>query len=158
MAFVVKRKDGSWEIRESRHTEKGPRAFTLVTLREETPDLILRARERSKAGFLESELRRKLDEAGVPPVMTDTDRAARQLLFELETKGPPSEGLRKALLEKLGYSTEPPHADEDEAGLQRIGRIFEDVLDLAVELPYEPADDIAQVPLRDLVPEGQAAK
>ena len=150
MAYVVKRRDGSWEIRESRQTGKGPRAFTLATLREETPDVIQRARKRSKSGFLESELQRKLDEAGVPPAMTDTDRAARQLLYELEAKGPPSEALRQALLEKLGH-TSGAHADREESELRRSGRLFEDVLDLAAELPYEPADEIAQAPFRVLV-------
>lgn len=155
MVYVVKRGNGSWEIRESRQTEKGPRSFTLATLRETSPEVLERARQRSKSGFLESELALKLDEAGVPPAMTDVDRAARTLLLELAGGGSPSEALRRALLQRLDEAPgRPPEKRGSPAArveLKQQGRRFEDVLDLASELPYQPSEQIAQIPLRDLI-------
>lgn len=102
MAYLVRRKNGSWEIRESRHTEKGPRSRTLATFREATPEVVRRAIERSDQGLLERELIVKLDEAGIPLPSTDADRAARALLIQIASGMRPSEVLRRALLEELG--------------------------------------------------------
>lgn len=161
MAYLVKRSNGSWEIRESRMTEKGPRSVTLATFREDTPEMRAKVLRRSTSSFLESELEQRLDEAGVPPAMTNADRAARDLLLELERGSRPSEALRSSLLDALTdrhpedrRDREGERSEVDSADDAVQGRILEDVLDLAVELPYEPDAEIAQRPLRELV-EGQ---
>lgn len=157
MAYIVKRSNGAWEIRESRQTAGGPRSFTLATLREETPEALQRALERSEAGLMESELALKLDEAGVPPTMTNADRAARALLAELIAGRIPSDALRRALVGRLegrdGFGEKSCNG-VDQADIEKQGRLLEDVLDLATALPYEPTAEISQVPLRDLIEKG----
>lgn len=153
MAYLVRRRNGSWEIRESRQTDRGPRSFTLATFREDTPEIRSKVLDRSRIGLLESELERKLDEAGVPPAMTDADQAARDLLVALAGGIMPSDALRRSLLKALAVPSPSPDSsaiDEPRDDVAQ-GRILEDVLDLAQELPYRPGDEIAQRPLRDLV-------
>lgn len=161
MAYIVKRPNGSWEIRESRMTEKGPRSITLASFREDTPQMRSKVLRRTGPSLTESQLERMLDEAGVPPTMTDADRAARALLLELARGSRPSEPLRRSLLQALAgerpdvqgdhrQERDPAERDQtvDEAG---PGRVLEDVLNLAELLPYEPKEEIHQRPLRDLV-------
>ena len=47
MAFVVPTSKGSYEIRESSNTAKGPRSRTLVSFRELTDEVIEKAQEKS---------------------------------------------------------------------------------------------------------------
>lgn len=51
MAYVVARKGGRFEIRESLHTSKGPRARTLAGFRILTNDVLLDAAQRAQRPF-----------------------------------------------------------------------------------------------------------
>ena len=58
-------------------------------------------------------------------------------------------------LEESRFSDGEPYDEPDRIDKERQGRLFEDVLDLATELPYEPKAEIAQRPLRDLLAEAR---
>ena len=51
MAYVVARPKGRFEIRESVHTDKGPRARTLASFKELTNEVLARARRRASRPF-----------------------------------------------------------------------------------------------------------
>jgi hypothetical protein len=51
MAYVVARPKGRFEIRESVHTPKGPRARSLANFRELSDDVLARARQRATRPF-----------------------------------------------------------------------------------------------------------
>jgi hypothetical protein len=102
MAFVVDRPNGSWEIRESRSTRAGPRSRTLATFRTLTPDVIELARQRSAKPVDAGELRSRALRAGAPIATSASDRAARDLLAELNGGDTPRPPLRRALIAALG--------------------------------------------------------
>lgn len=97
MAFIVPRKNGAWEIRESRSTAAGPRSTTLATFRELTDDVFIRARDRADRPLDEDELRRAALRAGAPMAAPLADRAAQQLLGELSRGRKPRRALRRLL-------------------------------------------------------------
>lgn len=101
MAYVVARPNGSWEVRESRATEAGPRARTLATFRELTPDVLERARGRASQPFDEQDVLRSAARAGAPVVLSAVDRAARELLARLAAGERPAPALRRQLTQAL---------------------------------------------------------
>src|SRR4029453_939420 len=66
MAFIVPRKNGAWEIRETRSTSDGPRSTTLASFRELTDEVIERARSRASKPLDATGLRRLALRAGAP--------------------------------------------------------------------------------------------
>lgn len=102
MAFIVKGKAHSWEIRESHGTPRGPRSSTLATFAELTSEVIARARARAvtplNAAALEGAARR----AGAPVAEPAADRAARQLLAAAARGEQPRPGLARLVAELAG--------------------------------------------------------
>lgn len=66
MAYVVARRNGRFEIRESVHTLNGPRARSLVNFAELTDDVLERARQRATRPFDEEAVRESARLAAKP--------------------------------------------------------------------------------------------
>ena len=97
MAFIVPRKNETWEIRESRTTASGPRSRTLATFRELTDDVLARAQERAARPLNDDDLRRAALRVGAPVAVPPVDQAAQQLLGELSRGRKPRRGLQRLL-------------------------------------------------------------
>jgi hypothetical protein len=102
MAYVVARRSGTWEIRESHSTVAGPRGRTLATFRTLTPEIVERARARSSKPLDPGELRKTALRSGAPVSARAPDRAAGELLGELTAGRRPRMVLQQLLLEALG--------------------------------------------------------
>jgi hypothetical protein len=104
MAFIVPRKRGTWEIRETHSTPKGPRSTTLAGFRELNDEVIERAQSRSSKPLDAVDLRRLALRAGAPVAEPLVDTAARQLLSELSVGNQPQRGLRRLLADVIDSS------------------------------------------------------
>lgn len=83
MAFVV-RKGERYEIRESRLTERGPRATTLATFKVLSDEVIRKAAARSTSGSFSAEsVRARAIELGAPVAAPVVHSAAQTLLAEM---------------------------------------------------------------------------
>lgn len=111
MAYVVERKGGSWEVRESRATPDGPRSRTLATFRVLTPDVVERARGRASGPLGPEEVRRAALRAGAPVAEPAADRAARDLLRELAAGRRPQPVLGRLVAGALGAREAGPPSD-----------------------------------------------
>lgn len=147
MAFVVPRSRGTFEIRESRSTEKGPRSQTLATFRELDDSVIERARSRAAKAPSREELRRAARRAGAPVARPPAEQAARELISEL-AKGrrldPSLRRILSELLEKGYHETGDPSPASEAARSVAIwmaatpeerGKALVDLLLLADALP-----------------------
>jgi hypothetical protein len=101
MAYVVPRTGGTWELRESRVTARGPRSYTLAGFRVLTPEVLERAKERASGAVDAEDLRRAAVRAGAPVALSTPDRAAGELLTELAHGRRPRGALRRLLLAAL---------------------------------------------------------
>lgn len=101
MAYLVSTRANTWEIRESRTTTAGPRSRTLATFRILTPEVIERACERSAKSLEADDLRAGALRAGAPVEIPAADRAARDLLVELEAGTRPPAVLRRLLVDAV---------------------------------------------------------
>jgi hypothetical protein len=141
MAYIVPRKTGTWEIRESHSTEAGPRSRTLATFRSLTPEVIERARERSTRRLDADELRKAARRAGAPVAVAASDRAAGDLLSQLAAGHRPrpllARLLAKALLAEGGQPTGNAEAAAAwvAASPERRGETLRDLLLLVDHLP-----------------------
>lgn len=141
MAYIARRPGGSWELRESHTTPRGPRSRTLASFRSLSPEVIARAQERAKARISPSDLRRLAIRAGVPVVGAVADDAAAALLAELERGRGPSPARRRMLMAALGDGT--GKATEAERAVapwlaatpKARGEVLRDLLLLADSLP-----------------------
>lgn len=112
MAYVVKGKGGSWELRRCKHTSSGPRSETLVTFSELTPTVADRAIGRSGELPLTSEqIEIAARRAGAPVALPAADRAARELLAELAAGRVPRSILGRLLVELLARPSDRSAAD-----------------------------------------------
>src|SRR5690348_1299171 len=98
MAYVVARPGGKYEIRESVHTPRGPRARTLARFRDLDDAAIERAAAAATTPFDRDRVVASARRAGVTPPSPSADQAARRLLLELRAGRKPSAGLRRLLL------------------------------------------------------------
>jgi len=147
MAFVVPSRRGSYEIRESRNTPKGPRSRTLVTFRELTSEVIDKARKRATNPPTAEELRRAAQRAGAPVARPPIEQAARELIAELARGRRLDPTLRQILTELLekGYRETEDSSPANEAARsvaiwmaatpEERGRALVDLLLLADALP-----------------------
>jgi len=147
MAFVVPTRKGSYEIRESGNTAKGPRSKTLVSFRELTDEVIEKARAKAAKPPSAEELRRAARRAGAPVAREPAEQAARELIAELARGNRLDPTLRQILLEMLqkGYRENASASPAGEAaravGLwmaatpEERGRALVDLLLLADALP-----------------------
>jgi hypothetical protein len=117
MTYVVDRSNGTWEVRESRLTDAGPRSRTLATFRTLTPDVVSRACARSSKPLAPVDLRRAARRAGAPVAGADADRAAGELLAEHAAGREPRPLLRTLLLDTLD-----PHSSELSDSARAAGR------------------------------------
>jgi hypothetical protein len=108
MAYLVPRNGGTWEIRESVASARGPRSHTLATFRVLTPEVIGRAIERATKPLCGRNLRQAAARAGAPIAPDAPDRAAGELLAELAHGRQPRGVLRRLLLTALGDETGGP--------------------------------------------------
>jgi hypothetical protein len=74
MAYVVTRPRGRFEIRESLHTLKGPRARTLANFEELTDEVLERARRRASRPFDDHAVRASASKAGRKAAARRADR------------------------------------------------------------------------------------
>jgi hypothetical protein len=147
MAFIVPGREGSYEIRESSSTDKGPRSRTLVSFRELTDEVIERAREKAVKPPSSEELRRAARRAGAPVARESVEQAARELIAELARGARLDPTLRQILLEMLkkGYREDASASPAGEAARAMAlwmvatpderGRALFDLLLLADALP-----------------------
>jgi hypothetical protein len=153
MAYVVPTKRGSYEIRESHSTPKGPRSRTLANFRELDDTVIRKARERAVKPPEPNDLRQAAIRAGAPIAEEPIDRAARETLRLLAG----GEALDPMLRRLLADALEPRHgganptgepgspvSDAARAATQWIGAspaaraaALRDLLELTDALPFE---------------------
>lgn len=101
MAFVTRRADGRFEIRESRTTSRGPRARTLVTFRAIDDSVLDRAEACAHGRFERDALRRRATELGAPEGGSAAQSAGRRLLAELGRGRRPSPAVVRLLTRGL---------------------------------------------------------
>src|SRR5579884_209083 len=106
MAYVVRRPNGSWEIRESVTTPRGPHSHTLATFRRLSPGVVDRAVGRATRPLTRDDVREAARRGGA--VSSAADDAARALLSEVAAGRLPSPGLRRLV---LGMLSDPPAHD-----------------------------------------------
>ncbi len=144
MAFIVATKRGTFEVRESRSTPRGPRSRTLVAFDELTDEVIERARARSSKELSSEGLRRAARRAGAPVAREPADQAARELIAELGKGRQPDPRLRRLLVDKLADGpaqvltpSDPSRAVAEwvAATPQERGKVLTDLLLLADALP-----------------------
>jgi len=147
MAFVVPTRQGSFEVRESRNTQKGPRSRTLVSFRELTDEVIARARAKATNPPSAEELRRAARRAGAPVARPPIEQAARELIAELARGRQLNSTLHQILSELLqrGYRENGGGSPANEAARsvavwmaatpEERGKALVDLLLLADALP-----------------------
>lgn len=101
MAYVTARKNGTWELRESVSTPKGPRSRTLASFRTLSDEVIQHAQARAVKPFDREEVRDAAHRAGAPVDLATADRAAGDLLRELADGHEPHPILRTLLIDAL---------------------------------------------------------
>jgi len=116
MAFVVRRQNGSWEIRESISTPAGPRARTLATFRVLTETIAQKAVERASTATSAEEIVDAARKAGAPVISSPADEAAARLLRLLDRGSHLSERMRRILADRLGNAGELPEGARAAAG------------------------------------------
>ncbi len=101
MAYVVAKRSGIFEIRESHATARGPRSRTLASFRTLTPEALTKAAARASKPLDAEKVRRAAQRKGAPIASSASDTAAAALLRELEHGRPPRASLRRLLQETL---------------------------------------------------------
>jgi hypothetical protein len=141
MAYVVSRAGGTWEMRESRMTPRGPRSHTLATFRVLTSVVIEQAMERARKPLHPEDLRRAAARAGAPIAPSPPDRAAGELLAEIARGRRPRGVLRDLLLAGLSEDRSGPSENARAAGAwiaatpAQRGEALRDLLLLSDRLP-----------------------
>jgi hypothetical protein len=152
MAFIVPRKNGAWEIRETRATPAGPRSTTLASFHELNDEVIERARSRSSKPLDPANLHRLALRAGAPVTEPLVDAAARQLLGELSAGRQPRRGLRRLLADAIdgndGSLSDAARAAQGwiVATPEKRGRALRELLLLGDALPKRRRSDRIEFP------------
>lgn len=152
MAFIVPRKNESWEIRETRQTPSGPRSVTLASFRELTDEVIERAQKRSDKSLDPDSLRRSALRAGAPLETSLADRSAQQLLAEASAGRKPRRALHRLLARAFEDQRRPfPEPVSSEAEWLRAtpkehGDTLRQLLELADALPQRRRPDRIEFP------------
>lgn len=120
MAYVVATKPGRFEVRESIHTEKGPRSRTLANFRELTGEVIEKAQARAEKPPTAQELQKAALKAGAPVRGAELDEAARETVRLIARGEHPDPMLRHLLLDAL--STEESREPEAQSRLSDAAR------------------------------------
>lgn len=140
--YVVPRRNGSWELRESVSTAAGPRSRTLASFRTLTPETVARARDRATAPVDPAAVRRAAARAGAPIAASDADAAAARLLEQLAGGRAPRPILRALVADALDGAEGPTPSDAARAVAPWVaasagerGVALRDLLLLADRLP-----------------------
>jgi hypothetical protein len=151
MAFVVRRPNGSWEIRESISTPSGPRARTLATFRLLTEAVAGEASRRATRDVTTADIMAAARRAGAPTAANRADAAAAELLRSLERGQHLSERLRRALVNRLGDV--PPQSDSAREAVEWVdapvderGRVVQQLLDIGDAFPWKMRDNKPRYP------------
>lgn len=149
MAFVVKRADGRFEIRESFVTPAGPRARTLAPFRVLTDEVIERARSLARRPFDAAKIKRRAAELRVPQAEGSVAVTTRKLVAHLRHGEQPPPALVAALTRALPSPPEVIRPDSLDGALEWIeadlalrGRTLRDLLQLASALPQRRRGDL----------------
>ncbi len=152
MSFIVPTKRGNFEIRESRSTPRGPRSRTLVSFKELTDEVIVKAQARSAKPLNADELREAALRTGAPVAAPAVDSSARALLGKLAKGERPDPMLKRLLLDALEHEDrsdrprDPAAVVSDSArsvsewvaaGPEERGAALEDLLLLTDALPLK---------------------
>lgn len=137
--YVARRANGSWELRESRATPRGPRSTTLATFRVLDDAAVARAVERSATAITADEVRAAARRAGAPVAASPANAAAAALLRELATGREPSPVLRRALTDALAGKPPGDAATWLGVSAERRGHALRDLLLLADRIPRRRA-------------------
>jgi hypothetical protein len=159
MSYVLARPSGRFEIRESHSTPSGPRGRTLATFRTLTPEILEQARTRSSGPLDSATLRRAALRVGAPVAPSDGEKAAGELLGELDAGRRPRRIIARLLLDRLAGG-EQPISDSARAAARwvaatpkRHGESLHDLLLLSDSLPpRRPAPTRRFPPLRSAPP------
>jgi len=141
MSYIVARRSGAWDVRETRASTAGPRSHTLATFRTLTPEVIKRAIARSSKPLSPDDLRRAALRVGAPVAAPAPDRAAGELLADLAAGRTLRPALRRLLLAALqgdGGDTSDSARSAAEwivATSRQRGEALRDLLLLADRLP-----------------------
>ena len=141
MAHVVAKRNGTWEIRESRRTAAGPRSKTLVSFRALTPEVAERAAARASTRLDPEDLLYLARMAGAPVEARPVDKYAAGLLRELTLGNAPRPALRSLLADSIPREEEGPSHEAERmkmwAGASDAdrGRALIDLLGLGDALP-----------------------
>jgi hypothetical protein len=143
MAYVVKRRDGRFEIRESVARPRGPRARTLATFRELSDAVLDLAASRATTPFDRERIEARAHTLGAPRDSHATARLGRQLLSELHSGRELPPMLAGALAAELGVRTAvpdtvPPLVDWLGASARERGEALRDLLRLTDRFPAQP--------------------
>jgi len=145
MAYVTSTKRGTFEIRESRSTPKGPRSRTLASFAELTDEVIEKARSKADKPPSREELIDAARRAGAPVARPAADQAARELIAALGKGKQPEPRLRRLLSAKLSDDPKEAIAPSDPARAvaewmastpAERGKTLVDLLLLADALPH----------------------
>jgi hypothetical protein len=141
MAYVVRRPNGRWEIRESRATPAGPRARSLASFRVLDGDVLDRAVRAASRPIDRERVVTSARRAGAPIEDAAADRLARRLLAEIGRGTRPAPGLRRLLVRNLSDDRSLADVEMDhewlDASDEQRGRVLRDLLDLTESLPAE---------------------
>lgn len=141
MAYVVGKANGTFEIRESHATPRGPRSRTLASFRTLTPETLRKAAARASKPLDADRVRRAAQRKGAPIAGSASDMAAASLLQELEHGRPPRAALMRLLREALSGTAERLSGNASAAAAwigatpQRRGEALHDLLLLVDSLP-----------------------
>jgi len=141
MAYVVRRGDGRYEIRESVVTPKGPRARTLAIFRVLSEQVLDLAQARARTPFDRAKVAARAEHLGVPAGGETAAGDARRLLAGMRRGDRPPRALAEALRAELSGSRPrvpdsiPPVLDWLEATPERRGAALRDLLRLASRIP-----------------------
>ncbi|MEY2474938.1 MAG: hypothetical protein QOG87_253 [Actinomycetota bacterium] len=145
MAYVVARSGGTYELRASMSTSRGPRARTLATFRELTDDVLRHAEERASAPLDRAAIRRSARRAGAPIPPPPGDERAGALLGGLARRESPTPVRARLVAYALvPEEVEPPEDHLRSAGewagsdAARRGEVLRDLLGLVDAIPARP--------------------
>jgi len=155
MAYVARRKNGRFEIRESVATPAGPRSRSLATFGALTDDVLDRAAARAQAPFDCDAVRLAARRAGAEVARRPVDDLAARLLAELARGHRPTPALTDLIVASL-TSDVPPGDRPDEplpdlagwisAEPERRGRTMRELLDFTDAFPAHRRADRSDFP------------
>jgi len=147
MAYVTRRKNGRFEIRESVTTPTGPRSRSLATFAALTEDVLDRAAARAQTPFDRASVRQAARRAGADVARRPVDDLAGRLLAELARGQRPTPALTDLLV--AGLTSEGSISDLARwiaATAEERAAAVLDVLDLADAIPTRRRADQSEFP------------